>query len=137
MQFNEAKQILNENGYRLVEDTQEIPVDSLENGKYIKRLMKLYNNSGYLYLYDVVQAIEGDNNFYIIKGDHFNVEVEVDFEICDDKFIIAIFGLDETEGNDWVKLGYGVSEEFNDAVKKALTEFKTNSKPFFNKVHNI
>lgn len=136
MNLTEAKKVLKEHGYRLVEDTQ-IPVDSLENGKYIKRLMKLYNNSGYLYLYDVITAVESDNPFYAIKGESYHIEVKVYLEICDGKFNITIYGLDETEGYDWVEVGNGVSKSFNDAAKQALTEFKTNIKPFFNKVNNI
>ena len=136
MNLTEAKKVLKEHGYRLVEDTQ-IPVDSLENGKYIKRLMKLYNNSGYLYLYDVITAVESDNPFYVIKGESYRIEVKVYLEICDGKFNITIYGLDETEGYDWVEVGNGVSKSFNDAAKQALTEFKTNIKPFFNKVNNI
>lgn len=138
MQFKEAKQILNENGYRLVEDSQEISVNALENGKYIKRLMKLYNNSGYLYLYDVITAVESDDEqFYVIKGEHYGIEVKVHFVIRDDKFNITILGLDETEGYDWVELGNGISKSFKDAANQALTEFKTNIKPLFNKVNNI
>ena len=135
MQFNEAKQILNENGYRLVEDSQEIQVDSLENGKYIKRLMKLYNNSGYLYLYDVITAVESDNPFYVIKGESYRIEVKVYLEIRDGKFNITIYGLDETEGYDWVEVGNGVSKSFNDAAKQALTESKPNLETLFNKMN--
>ena len=137
MNLTEAKKVLKEHGYRLVEDTQEISVDSLENGKYIKRLMKLYNNSGYLYLYDVITAVESDNPFYAIKGESYRIEVKVYLEIRDGKFNITIYGLDETEGYDWVELGDGVSESFKDAANQALTEFKTNIKPLFNKVNNI
>lgn len=135
MQFNEAKQILNENGYRLVEDSQEIPVNALENGKYIKRLMKLYNNSGYLYLYEVTTAVESDNPFYAISGDYCKIKVKVYLEIRDGKFNITIYGLDETEGYDWVEVGNGVSKSFNDAAKQALTESKPNLKTLFNKIH--
>lgn len=137
MNLTEAKKILKEHGYRLVEDSQEIPVDSLENGKYIKRLMKLYNNSGYLYLYDVITAVESDNPFYVIKGESYRIEVKVYLEIRDEKFNITIYGLDETEGYDWVEVGNGVSKSFKDAANQALTEFKTNIKPLFNKVNNI
>lgn len=135
MQFKEAKQILNESGYRLVEDSIEIPVDSLENGKYIKRLMKLYNNSGYLYLYEVTTAVESDNPFYAISGDYCKIKVKVYLEIRDGKFNITIYGLDETEGYDWVEVGNGVSNSFNDAAKQALTESKPNLEILFNKIH--
>lgn len=137
MNLTEAKKVLKEHGYRLVEDTQEIPIDALENGKYIKRLMKLYNNSGYLYLYEVTTAVESDNPFYAISGDYFKIKVKVYLEIRDEKFNITIYGLDETEGYDWVELGNGVSKSFKDAANQALTEFKTNIKPLFNKVNNI
>ena len=133
MQFNEAKQILNENGYRLVE--QEIPVNALENGKYIKRLMKLYNHSGYLFLYDVTTAVESDNPFYAINGESYSVEVDVHFEIRDGKFNITIYALDETEGYHWVEVGNGVSKSFNDAAKQALTKSKPNLDALFNKIH--
>ena len=136
MNLTEAKKVLKEHGYRLVEDTQ-IPVDSLENGKYIKRLMKLYNNSGYLYLYDVITAVENDNPFYAIKGESYRIEIKVNFVIRGENFNITILGLDETEGYDWVELGNGVSKSFKDAANQALTEFKTNIKPLFNKVNNI
>lgn len=137
MNLTEAKKVLKEHGYRLVEDTQEIPIDALENGKYIKRLMKLYNNSGYLYLYEVTTAVESDNPFYAISGDYCKIKVKVYLEIRDGKFNITIDGLDETEGYDWVELGNGVSKSFKDAANQALTEFKTNIKPLFNKVNNI
>ena len=138
MNFKEAKQILNENGYRLVEDSQEIPVNALENSRYIKRLIKLYNDSGYLFINDVTKAVESDDEqFYVLKGEHYGIEVKVHFVIREDKFNITILGLDETEGYDWVELGNGVSESFKDAANQALTEFKTNIKPLFNKVNNI
>lgn len=135
MDFKVAKQILNENGYRLVEDSQEIPVNALENGKYIKILMKLYNNSGYLYLYEVTTAVESDNPFYAISGDYCKIKVKVYLEIRDGKFNITIYGLDETEGYDWVEVGNGVSKSFNDAAKQALTEAKPNLEILFNKIH--
>ena len=137
MNLTEAKKVLKEHGYRLVEDTQ-IPVDSLENGKYIKRLMKLYNNSGYLFINDVAKVVESDDeHFYVIKGEHYGIEIKVNFVIRGENFNITILGLDETEGYDWVELGNGVSKSFKDAANQALTEFKTNIKPFFNKVNNI
>lgn len=135
MNLREAKKELEEHGYRLVEDSQEIPVDSLENGKYIKRLMKLYNNSGYLYLYDVITAVESDNPFYVIKGESYRIEVKVYLEIRDEKFNITIYGLDESEGYDWVEVGNGVSKSFNDAAKQALTESKPNLETLFNKMN--
>ena len=138
MQFNEAKQILNENGYYLLEDSQEISVNSLEHSRYIKKLIKLYNDSGYMFINDVTSAVESDDEqFYVIKGEHYGIEVKVRFIIRDGKFNITINGLDETEGYDWVELGKGVSKSFKDAANQALTEFKTNIKSLFNKVNNI
>ena len=138
MNLTEAKKVLKEHGYRLVEDSQEIPVNTLEKSGYIKRLIKLYNDSGYLFINDVANVVESDDeHFYVIKGESYRIEVKVYLEIRDGKFNITIYGLDETEGYDWVELGDGVSESFKDAANKALTEFKTNIKPLFNKVNNI
>ena len=138
MNLTEAKKVLKEHGYRLVEDTQEISVNTLEKSGYIKRLIKLYNDSGYLFINDVANVVESDDeHFYVIKGESYRIEVKVYLEIRDGKFNITIYGLDETEGYDWVELGDGVSESFKDAANKALTEFKTNIKPLFNKVNNI
>lgn len=100
-------------------------------------MIKLYNDSGYLFINDVITAVESDNPFYAIKGESYRIEVKVYLEIRDGKFNITILGLDETEGYDWVELGNGVSKSFKDAANQALTEFKTNIKPLFNKVNNI
>ena len=70
MNLIEAKKVLKEHGYRLVEDSQEIPVNTLEKSRYIKRLIKLYNDSGYLFINDVAKAVESDDeHFYVINGD--------------------------------------------------------------------
>lgn len=138
MNLTEAKKVLKEHGYRLVEDSQEIPVNTLEKSRYIKRLIKLYNDSGYLFINDVAKVVESDDeHFYVIKGEHYGIEIKVNFVIRGEKFNITILGLDETEGYDWVELGNGVSKSFKDAANQALTEFKTNIKPLFNKVNNI
>ena len=57
MNLTEAKKVLKEHGYRLVEDSQEIPVNTLEKSRYIKRLIKLYNDSGYLFINDVAKVV--------------------------------------------------------------------------------
>lgn len=138
MQFKEAKQLLERNGYYLLEDSQEIQVNSLEHSRYIKKLIKLYNDSGYMFINDVISAVESDDEqLYVIKGEHYGIEVKVRFIIRDGKFNITIYGLDETEGYYWDELGNGVSKSFKDAANQALIEFKTNIKPLFNKVNNI
>lgn len=138
MQFKEAKQLLERNGYYLLEDSQEIQVNSLEHSRYIKKLIKLYNDSGYMFINDVISAVESDDEqLYVIKGEHYSIEVKVRFIIRDGKFNITIYGLDETEGYYWDELGNGVSKSFKDAANQALIEFKTNIKPLFNKGNNI